>query len=85
MRNLLTPKAQEIFCMNSRDCEAVQDNRVLSFKQWCELNGISRSTGQRLISAGKGPRLIQLSEKRIGVTVAENRRWQASRVIETAA
>ncbi len=63
----------------------VEDDRVLSFMQWCELNGFSRSTGQRVISAGHGPRLIKLSEKRIGVTVGENRRWQASRLIEPAA
>ena len=57
----------------------------LSFMQWCEINGFSRSTGQRTVAAGKGPRFIQLSEKRIGVTVGENRRWQTSRLIETAA
>jgi predicted DNA-binding transcriptional regulator AlpA len=71
--------------MNYGQAAIVDDDRVLSFKQWCEINGFSRSTGQRIISAGNGPRFIQLSEKRIGVTVAENRRWQASRVIETAA
>ncbi|THD53483.1 MAG: transcriptional regulator [Bradyrhizobium sp.] len=63
----------------------MDDDRVLSFIEWCELNGFSRSTGQRIIGAGKGPRFIQLSEKRKGVTVGENRRWQESRVIETAA
>ena len=63
----------------------VDDDRVLSFKQWCEINGFSRSTGQRLIAAGNGPRFIQLSEKRIGVRVGENPRWQDSRLIETAA
>ena len=63
----------------------VDEDRVLSFKQWCEINGFSRSTGQRLVAAGNGPRFIQLSEKRIGVTIGENRRWRASRLIETAA
>ncbi|PDT57111.1 transcriptional regulator [Bradyrhizobium diazoefficiens] len=60
-------------------------DRVLSFDDWCKLNGFSRSTGQRIVSAGKGPNFIKLSVRRIGVTVAENRRWQASRLIETAA
>ncbi|WP_051000414.1 helix-turn-helix transcriptional regulator [Bradyrhizobium diazoefficiens] len=60
-------------------------DRVLSFDDWCKLNGFSRSTGQRIVSAGKGPTFIKLSVRRIGVTVAENRRWQASRLIETAA
>ena len=63
----------------------MDDDRVMSFDDWCKLNGFSRSTGQRLIASGKGPRFIQLSEKRKGVTVGENRRWQASRLIETAA
>jgi hypothetical protein len=63
----------------------VDDDRVMSFDDWCKLNNFSRSTGQRIIGAGKGPQFIQLSEKRKGVTVGENRRWQQSRVIETAA
>jgi predicted DNA-binding transcriptional regulator AlpA len=63
----------------------IDDDRVLSFIEWCELNGFSRSTGQRLIASGNGPRFIQLSEKRKGVTIGENRRWQQSRVIEPAA
>jgi predicted DNA-binding transcriptional regulator AlpA len=63
----------------------VDEDRVMSFEDWCKLNGFSRSTGQRLIASGNGPRFIQLSEKRKGVTVGENRRWQQSRVIEPAA
>jgi len=57
----------------------------MSFEEWCLLNGFSRSTGQRLVASGKGPAFIRLSTRRVGVTVAENRRWQASRRIETAA
>jgi hypothetical protein len=57
----------------------------MSFGDWCSLNGFSESTGQRLIRKGQGPRFIQLSAKRRGVTVGENRRWQQSRQIETAA
>jgi predicted DNA-binding transcriptional regulator AlpA len=63
----------------------VDDDRVMSFDDRCKLNGFSRSTGQRLIASGNAPRFIQLSEKRKGVTVGENRRWQQSRVIEPAA
>lgn len=58
---------------------------VLSFDEWCRLNGFSRSTGERMVKAGQGPVFVQLSARRKGVTVAENRRWQASRLIETAA
>lgn len=63
----------------------VEDDRVMSFDDWCKLNDFSRSTGQRIVAAGTGPIFIQLSERRKGVTVGENRRWQKSRVIETAA
>jgi predicted DNA-binding transcriptional regulator AlpA len=63
----------------------VDDDRVMSFDDWCNLNGFSRSTGQRIVASGNGPRFIQLSEKRKGVTIGENRRWQQSRVIEPAA
>jgi hypothetical protein len=56
-----------------------EDDRVMSFGQWCELNCFSRKTGERIVAAGNGPKFIQLSERRKGVTVAENRRWQAAR------
>jgi hypothetical protein len=63
----------------------IDDDRIMTFIEWCQINSFSASTGQRLIASGKGPRFIQLSTRRKGVTIAENRRWQASRVIETAA
>jgi hypothetical protein len=63
----------------------MEDDRVLSFDDWCRLNKFSRSTGQRIIAAGQGPKFIQLSARRKGVTIGENRRWQQSRLIETAA
>jgi predicted DNA-binding transcriptional regulator AlpA len=63
----------------------VEGDRVLSFAEWHTLNGFSRATAQRLLASGQGPRFIKLSERRIGVTVSESRRWQASRLIETAA
>ena len=55
------------------------DHRVLSLRQWCEVNGISISTGRRIIESGTGPTFLQLSPRRIGVTVAANRAWQESR------
>jgi hypothetical protein len=63
----------------------MEDDRVMSFDDWCKLNGFSRSTGQRILAAGNGPTFIKLSERRKGVTVAENRRWQVSRQIEAVA
>jgi hypothetical protein len=65
-----------------RDRAAIPNNDfcVLTFAQWCNVNGFSLATGRRIINAGNGPLLTQLSERRIGVTVANNRTWQASRV-----
>lgn len=63
----------------------MDDDRVMTFDEWCLLNGLSRSSGQRMVAKGEGPAFIRLSARRIGVTVGENRRWQQSRQIETAA
>jgi hypothetical protein len=62
-----------------RDRANLDDHRVLSFRQWCELNGFSPATGRRIINAGNGPIVTQLSPRRIGVTVGNNAIWQASR------
>jgi hypothetical protein len=51
-------------------------HRVMSFHDWCYLNGISIATGRRILKSGKGPRITQLSARRIGITVAHNRAWQ---------
>jgi len=55
------------------------DDRVMSFDAWCLLNGFSIGTGHRIRKAGKGPRFIQLSPRRIGVRVRDNRAWQEAR------
>ena len=55
------------------------DDAVLTFAEWCSLNGFSQRTGRRVLSSGNGPIVTQLSPKRIGVTRGNNRRWQASR------
>jgi predicted DNA-binding transcriptional regulator AlpA len=57
----------------------LDSQRVLSFKQWCDLNNLSLATGHRLLDSGKGPEIIRLSPRRIGVTVAANRAWQEAR------
>jgi hypothetical protein len=59
------------------------DHSVLTFMQWCQLNNFSEATGRRIVKAGKGPPFIQLSTRRIGVTVANNAAWQAARARKT--
>ena len=58
---------------------SLEDDRVLSFLEWCKLNDIGERTGRRLIRSGNGPVITQLSARRIGITIGNNRRWQAAR------
>jgi hypothetical protein len=55
----------------------------MTFSQWCELNGIAESTGREIRASGEGPRFIQISDHRIGVSYRENRRWQETRFRKT--
>jgi hypothetical protein len=71
-------EAERQRCQQERD-RAVDDQRVLTIAQWCEVNGFSLDTGRRLIKASKGPVITQTSDRRIGITVGNNRRWQQSR------
>ena len=63
---------------SARD-RALDDDWVMPFSLWCEVNNFSEATGRRLRKAGKGPVFTQISDRRIGVTVKNNRIWQASR------
>jgi hypothetical protein len=58
---------------------SIEADRVLTFAEWCALNKIGQRTGRRIIRSGTGPVVTQLSARRIGITVANNRAWQASK------
>ena len=64
-----------------RDFELNQFNphQILTFLEWCRLNRISPATGRRIRKAGKGPAFVQLSDRRVGVTIGANAKWQAQR------
>jgi predicted DNA-binding transcriptional regulator AlpA len=64
----------------AREHFSLEDQKVLTVDQWAELIGISRPTAVRLLKAGDGPPTIQLSPRRIGIRVGDNRRWQESRI-----
>jgi predicted site-specific integrase-resolvase len=53
-----------------------KSQRILSFKNWCSLNNISEATGRRIVRAGK-IRVIQLSQRRIGIGEDDNAAYQA--------
>jgi hypothetical protein len=57
----------------------LNDNMVLLFREWCVLNHLSERNGRRIFTSSDGPVLTRLSAKRFGVTVANNKLWQASR------
>ena len=57
-------------------------DRVLTLRQWAELNSLGYRTAQRIIASGNGPKVVQLGDRRIGITEAHNREWLASRVRE---
>jgi hypothetical protein len=66
---------------SARD-HALDDHWVIPFSLWCQLNNFSPATGRRLRKAGKGPVFTQISDRRIGVTVRNNRIWQESRALD---
>jgi hypothetical protein len=59
--------------------KAQNANQVLTFRQWTLLAGVSVDTARRLIKAGNGPIITQMSQRRIGVRLADHIRWQATR------
>jgi predicted DNA-binding transcriptional regulator AlpA len=73
---------RRIFRKQPSHAEAEREHhrdRVLSFPMWCDLNGFSIATGRRIINAGNGPPVLQLSPRRIGIKESANAAWQASR------
>jgi hypothetical protein len=56
-------------------------NQILSFHQWCQLNGISERTGRRILASPDGPIVTQLSSNRFGISVGNNAVWQESREV----
>jgi predicted DNA-binding transcriptional regulator AlpA len=55
-------------------------DRILTFDQFCSLNSLGRNTAKRLIAAGNGPAVVQLSPRRIGIRVSDNSKWQDARI-----
>jgi hypothetical protein len=58
---------------------ASHPDQILTFPEWCALNSFSERTGRRVLTGPDGPTVTKLSAHRIGITVGDNRRWQASR------
>lgn len=54
-------------------------NIVLRLPAVCQAAGLSLSTLRRLIAAGRGPRVIQISDRLIGVRRVDLDDWLTSR------
>jgi hypothetical protein len=61
----------------------LNENQVLTFADWCRLNAISPSTGRRILKSGQGPTVVKLSQRRLGITLGANAKWQAKRAAQT--
>ena len=57
----------------------LSDHQVLTVRQWSQLANISVRTAKRLFQNNLGPKRVQLSSNRCGVTIAAHKEWLASR------
>jgi hypothetical protein len=62
----------------------LHDDQVLTFFEWCQQNRFSERTGRRVLNGPDGPKVTMLSPRRVGITVGNNRTWQASRTRKVA-
>jgi hypothetical protein len=62
--------------------DIVDPARVMRFEDWCERKGISVPTGKRILRSGKGPKVVRLSARRIGVTYGDDAAWTEARTGE---
>jgi predicted DNA-binding transcriptional regulator AlpA len=63
---------------------AQQPDRVLTVRQFAELNSLGLRTLKRLMAAGDGPPIVQLTRTRIGIRESDAAKWQAARLRQSA-
>src|SRR5262249_55719018 len=77
-RGTKKPMAKRVLALDA-PLTSLADDQVLSFVEWCRLNRISERNGRRILASPDGPQTVQLSQRRVGVTVRANREWQHAR------
>ena len=82
-RGQKTPMRKRVLALDA-PLTSLADDQVLGFVEWCRLNRISERTGRRILEGPDGPRRVQLSPRRFGVTVRANREWQHTRELRRA-
>jgi predicted DNA-binding transcriptional regulator AlpA len=60
--------------------EQHDDLRVLTVKESAAESGLSLSTFKRELRAGRGPAVVQLSKRRVGIRRIDFASWLAARV-----
>ena len=75
-------KSSATFAEPARPSNNGFSRRVMTLRAWCELNGFSLPTGRRIIASGRGPKITQLGERRVGIREDHNAEWQDSRIRE---
>jgi hypothetical protein len=56
---------------------------MLSFKEWCSLNGVSEDVGRRILAGLTNippAKVTQVSDRRIGIRQDHNDEWQDANV-----
>jgi hypothetical protein len=48
---------------------APDTRRIISIKAWCEMMGVSLSTGKRILASEDGPPVTRLSKRRLGILI----------------
>lgn len=72
--------AQEIEKLIAKLANAVvlNDDEVIDLRTFDRLQGTSPATRKRLFAAGKGPPVVQLSERRRGIVMRDYKKWRES-------
>jgi predicted DNA-binding transcriptional regulator AlpA len=55
------------------------ESQVLRIPEWAVLANISLRSARRLIASGEGPKVVRISSRLIGVTLASHKAWVAAR------
>jgi hypothetical protein len=75
-------KADELIGQIRRPIPFVGDDGdvILTFQEWCDMAGLPESTARELRARGQGPRCVNLTGKKLGITLADHRRWMKVRM-----
>jgi len=62
--------------LSTRDAKRQRpSNRIMSIQEWCDRNGFSLATGWRIRKSGDGPKVTQVSARRIGIREDHHSEW----------